>query len=657
MTIALNPPAFPIEIIDLGNYDIVPVSSILDHMFFEGIATDITDPENFSFTGDAFQNQAVLTVKVLRGPPGNPGNDAFSLHFVNKVITNLRQLPTDLGDTKADLGRFYVFPIVDPNSGVTVATTIYVWTGATPENGGTLAGIAGLAKGWVQLPVGSPGQPGPYPAIAPRLVTTAPGNGLGPYDTDSWVTTQLNQLVTLPGPPTAGTFTLRVVVGGTGQTTAAIAYNAPATAVQSALAALSNVGTGNVTVTGQNGGPYTVTFVGTLIQTTIPRMVGTSSLTGGTVTVQTYGIAPQMTFNLAAPTGLQGPSSPLGGFIDVDFQSTPPKSGDTVVCSTRVTPAAPTGLAAVGSTTGGTLPAATYYYKLTACVPNGETLPGSEVSVATTGSTSSVNLTWSTPSGGGATGFRLYRGLAPGAENVLVAVIVDGAIQSFTDRGGPTVAAAPPTAGIPSNKKIWVNQPQTPTQIMLYTVPQSAFVSGLHITFGGGLTTVGTFKMPPQPFAWVPFVFGQLQIEGINLSLTPLLAQAQVALGSANGQIVASGTDNSLGTVTMAPNLGSAAANPVNGIGVVPANHSGNQGTFYVSAINQGLIDLFSFNAGNDAQLSVLVIPVYNVLSVGVYATTGVVASMAAPGIGIGMGGVKFTPPLVSMGKPTVAIT
>lgn len=60
--------------------------------------------------------------------------------------------------------------------------------------------------------------------------------------------------VTITGAPTAGTFTLSVG----GQTTAGIAYNAAASAVQAALVALSSVGAGNATVTGSAGGPYSV---------------------------------------------------------------------------------------------------------------------------------------------------------------------------------------------------------------------------------------------------------------------------------------------------------------------------------------------------------------------------------------------------------------
>lgn len=655
MTTALNPPAFPIEIINIGNYNEIPIDEILKHLFLEGIVENVTDPEKFAATMDAYSLLATLTVPVIQGGQGNPGNDSISLQFENHVITSLNQIPTDLGDTDADLGRFYVY--TDGKS-----TTIYVWTGATPQNGGTLGHIPGLAQGWIQLPVGMQGPPGVYPDIAPQLSLTQPGNGLGPYATDSWAATNDNsiQTITITGTATAGNLALTLrVANGTPVTTSNIAYNnISAATIQSALAALSNVGAGKVQVYDTAGAsPYTVVFAGSIDVQGISLMTVASTPTGATVTVAEGSAAdPAMAFYLAVPQGVQGPSSPLGGFIDVDFQSVPPKQGDTLVCSTRVTPGAPTGLAATGSTTGGALAAATYYYKVTACVPNGETVGSNEVSVVTTGTTSKVALTWAIPSGGGATGYRVYRGTAPGAENKLVGVIVSGTTTSFTDTGAATVTGAPPATGVPANKPIWVNQPQTSDMVGLYTVPQGAFTSGLHITFGGGLTTVCTFPVPPQPFAWVPIVFGEVTVEGISLSLTPLLAQGQVALGSPNGQLVATGAGTSLGTITMWPDLGAVAANPSNGIGVVPANHSGNEGTLYFSLVNEGLIDLFEFNAGHNAQLSVLVVPVYDVLSVGVYATTNVKVQMSPPGISTGLGGVAFTPPLARMGNPTVAV-
>lgn len=87
------------------------------------------------------------------------------------------------------------------------------------------------------------------------------------------------QTVTITGGPTGGTFTLTF----SGQTTSAIAYNASASTVQTALAALSTIGSGNVSVSGSNGGPYTVTFTGTLGNKNVAAMTASGAgLTGGT---------------------------------------------------------------------------------------------------------------------------------------------------------------------------------------------------------------------------------------------------------------------------------------------------------------------------------------------------------------------------------------
>jgi len=87
------------------------------------------------------------------------------------------------------------------------------------------------------------------------------------------------QTVTITGGPTGGTFTLTYA----GQTTAAIAYNAVASAVQAALEALSNLNVGDVVVTGGPGPatPYIVTFragMGNVVQMT----ANGAGLTGGT---------------------------------------------------------------------------------------------------------------------------------------------------------------------------------------------------------------------------------------------------------------------------------------------------------------------------------------------------------------------------------------
>ena len=102
------------------------------------------------------------------------------------------------------------------------------------------------------------------------------------------------QNVAITGTPTGGTFTLTY----SGQTTGAIAYNATAATVQAALVALSNIGPGDVAVTGGPlpGTAVDVEFTGALGGTNVAGMTHTDSLTGGTapavaVTTTTAGAA------------------------------------------------------------------------------------------------------------------------------------------------------------------------------------------------------------------------------------------------------------------------------------------------------------------------------------------------------------------------------
>ena len=125
------------------------------------------------------------------------------------------------------------------------------------------------------------------------------------------------QTVTITGAPSGGNFTLTF----NGNTTANIAFNAAASAVQSALVALSGVGSGQVAVTGSNGGPYTVEFTGTLALANQPQMTASGAgLTGGTtpgVTVATIWDGHDWTtittgFTLYYPGGFVIFNAPLG---------------------------------------------------------------------------------------------------------------------------------------------------------------------------------------------------------------------------------------------------------------------------------------------------------------------------------------------------------
>jgi len=96
---------------------------------------------------------------------------------------------------------------------------------------------------------------------------------LGGAVTTTTANTAAVQTVTVTGPATGGTFTLSF----RGKTTTNIAYNALASAVQSALEAMSTVGTGGVTVTGAAPN-YTVTFAGSLANQNVDLIEGDGAL-------------------------------------------------------------------------------------------------------------------------------------------------------------------------------------------------------------------------------------------------------------------------------------------------------------------------------------------------------------------------------------------
>jgi hypothetical protein len=126
------------------------------------------------------------------------------------------------------------------------------------------------------------------------------------------------QTVTITGTPTGGSFTLTF----DGQTTASIAFDATNSAVDTALEALSNIGVGEVTVTGGPGpgSPFTVTFASSLGN--VPLMTATSSLTGGTSPTVTV-TAPTQGTNLTA-IGYRAPEvggDPMPNGVSVEMWS------------------------------------------------------------------------------------------------------------------------------------------------------------------------------------------------------------------------------------------------------------------------------------------------------------------------------------------------
>ena len=120
--------------------------------------------------------------------------------------------------------------------------------------------------------------PEKIPAGLPLGIVTASGL-YGPYTGDG---TDEVQTATVGGSGLTS-FTLTF----SGQTTTAIAAAATAATVQAALIALSNIGDGDVTVSGNAGGPWTITFAGALANADQPQMTATPTGGTGTVTIAT----------------------------------------------------------------------------------------------------------------------------------------------------------------------------------------------------------------------------------------------------------------------------------------------------------------------------------------------------------------------------------
>lgn len=106
-----------------------------------------------------------------------------------------------------------------------------------------------------------------------KIAVTGVLLGAAGTNTVKFTSSITDEVQTVTVDATEGTYTLTY----DGQTTGNIAYDAAASAVATALKALSNIGDDDVTVTGAAGGPYTVSFIGALADTNVPAMTATAT--------------------------------------------------------------------------------------------------------------------------------------------------------------------------------------------------------------------------------------------------------------------------------------------------------------------------------------------------------------------------------------------
>jgi hypothetical protein len=156
--------------------------------------------------------------------------------------------------------------------------------------------------------------------------------------------------------------------------------------------------------------------------------------------------------------------------------------------------AAPAMTSAVASESGGTLPAGSYYYKVTAIGPWGESAASTESSAATiAGATGSVTVTYGAVAG--ATGYRVYRGAATGAQNVWYS----DAASTFVDTG-----ATPDGTGAPSTDPTVGGATLTGNNCKRATGMDSTLLTSARISSTSALVA-GTRTLDSQAFGAVQF--------------------------------------------------------------------------------------------------------------------------------------------------------
>ncbi|MCA9014008.1 MAG: LamG domain-containing protein [Planctomycetaceae bacterium] len=213
--------------------------------------TDASSNDIVTLTSDTAGKPFVVTVAI-----GSGNNEV-------QVIT--------LGGTAATGGTFTL-----TFDGQTTGTIAYNASAATVETALEALSNIGVGDATVSGSAGGPWTVEFTGALAATNVALMTINVTG-------LTGAVNEVQTISSPssPTGGTFTLSF----NGQTTGAIAYNASAATIQTALEALSNIPAGSVSCGGGAlpGTPVTVTFQDELAATDVALLVvDTTNLTGVT---------------------------------------------------------------------------------------------------------------------------------------------------------------------------------------------------------------------------------------------------------------------------------------------------------------------------------------------------------------------------------------
>ena len=138
----------------LGNY-------LVNTAVYGVVMPPDTPDAMFAATFEIQGDQGTLMMDALVGSPGPAGESMFALRLQKSIVDDPADLPTNLTDTTADIGKYWMIDDLDSN-GQVIGSSAYIWFGTA----------------YRRMMMGSAGPVGPVPVITPTVELLDPDDPL-----------------------------------------------------------------------------------------------------------------------------------------------------------------------------------------------------------------------------------------------------------------------------------------------------------------------------------------------------------------------------------------------------------------------------------------------------------------------------------------------